>query len=106
MTKDKYIAFQNRIGSAYVLGMPAAILLVYALSMVNITVGGIQVTPLSACGLGLSVIFAIVVLINFLFFEEIPASRRRLAFNTAIPSLEQDIPSSRDTISSSEPRRS
>ena len=76
--------------------MPFAILLVYVLSMVDMNIGGMLVTPLSACGLGLSVIFAIMVLVNLLFFEEIPVARRRLSFNTALPTaISHDPPPSR-----------
>ena len=46
MDKENYISLQNRIGGAYALGVPAAILFSYCLSIIDFTAMGINVSPL------------------------------------------------------------
>ena len=72
MTKESQITLQKNLGSAFVLGIPAALFFVYTLTMVNSEILDFRVTPLSSCGLGMIAMFTIMLLVNLLHFEEIP----------------------------------
>jgi len=65
-----------------VLGAPFAVLLAFVCSLSNFTLGELDVTALTSPGLLLAIVFMIQLFANFLLFEEIPQSWRRLPLNT------------------------
>ena len=67
---------------AFVLAVPFAVLLTFLCSMSSFTLGELEVTALTAPGLALTVLFLFQLFLNFLLFEEIPTSYRRLPLNT------------------------
>jgi len=69
---------QLRLGRAFVLAIPFAILLSFVASLCSFTLGELEVTALSAPGLFLTIIFILQLFLNFVLFEEIPISHRRL----------------------------
>ena len=64
------------------IAIPFAVLLAFVSSLCHCMLGGVLITGLSAPGLILSVIFAIQLFLNFLLFDEIPTSHRRLPLNS------------------------
>ena len=77
-------SLQKRLGQSYVLGLPFAVLIAYLCSLMHFHIGNMPVSPLSAPGQLLTVLFVILVFLNFLLFEEIPLSHRRLPLNTSL----------------------
>ena len=70
------------MGRAFVLAIPFAVLLTFLASLTHCTLGEVYVTGLSAPGFILSAFFIMQLFFNFLLFEEIPTSYRRLPLNT------------------------
>ena len=99
MAKESQITLQKTLGSAFVLGIPAALFLVYMLTMVNSSILDFRVTPLSSCGLGMTAMFTFMLLVNLLYFEEIPIQNRRLTYNRANPNNSSNSALSNDLVS-------
>ena len=89
MDKDNYIALQNRLGSAYALGIPATIIITYGLSIVDFTAMGIRVDPLVGAGFMLTFLFGLLTFINCISFDEVPSKHRRMVFSTDMPANER-----------------
>ena len=70
------------MGRSFILGAPFAVLLAFVATFCTFTIGELEVTVLSAPGLILTIIFILQLFLNFLLFEEIPISYRRLPLNT------------------------
>ena len=68
---------------AMVIGAPFAILTAYACSFANFNVGELTVTSLTAPGLLLAILFLMQLFANFLMFDEIPPSLRRLPLSSS-----------------------
>ena len=89
MDKDNYIALQKRLGSAYVLGVPAAIFITYCLSIVDFTAMGLRVDPLVGTGFMLTFLFGLLTFINCISFDEVPSKHRRMVFSSDMPPNER-----------------
>ena len=70
------------MGRAFVIAIRIAVLLAYTSSLCNFTLGGLEITSLSAPGLFLTFVFIVQLFLNFLLFEEIPLTHRRIPLNT------------------------
>jgi len=57
LTKDSNNALQLRMSRAFILAAPSAVLLTFLCSMSHFMLGELEVTPLSAPGLLLTVVF-------------------------------------------------
>lgn len=67
---------------AAIVAIPFAVLISFLTSMCNFSFGSIEVSGVSAPGLVLTIMFITQLFLNFLLFEEIPVTYRRLPLNT------------------------
>ena len=81
--------------------MPAAILFSYCINIIDFGAMGLNVCPLSAAGVGLTFLFAVMTFANCFFFDEIDEKHRRMVFDTTVPTVEMQAETS--TVRSSTP---
>ena len=82
LSKEKNNALQLKMGRAFVLAIPFAVLLTFICTFCSFSLGEFDVTALSSPGIFLAIVFLIQLFFNFMLFEEIPISHRRLPLST------------------------
>ena len=88
MSREKNNDMSIKLNQTFVVAIPGAVILSYICSLCHFTLGNMVISPLSSPGFFLFLMYILMVFFNFLLFEEIPFSHRRILLLSSHGDLE------------------